>query len=417
MRIVCCIIVLTITPLFAAGANADSWEQPGTFKASQILTPQQRKGEHHQVAEKVTVKGFHYAYVLHTDFGELQPVGLDILRKRIQETAALEALNEMSKSDVFLDAAGRSLKSMGDGTVHLAKDPVETLHGIGSGIKRSGINLGRKSKRALSDRKDDEHEHKLDGQITPQEAESVVYSTFDVNNAARSWARKLEVDPYSRNPLLQKALIKIAQIDTAGKMATKIVVPMPTLASATEKVGDLVWDEDPEALHKRNEAGLTSLGVSGAVAEQFYSNDNFTLTDRTRFISALVEVKAQGLADYVDAARRADNRREAIFFVESAEMMVRQHAQDTVSAVLTDSRSMVALSGGRALALYPVNYLYWNQHVAEVTAEIAGRVGKELGTSEIEIHLTGRVSERARVGLEAQGWILKQGVSDGVVPN
>lgn len=288
------LIALIGTSLFVAGIAAEAWDPPMIFAASSVLTPAQLKGEHHAVANDVHVKGYHYAFELHTDYGELKPLGLDTLNKRIQETAALEALNKASKTDVFIAAAGRSFGSMSDGIVHLAKDPEGTARGLKSGIKRFGINLGRKSKRAFQGADDDVEE--LDGELTADEAEDVANAAFGVNESARIWARKLDVDPYSRNPVLKKALIKIAQVDAAGLIATKVVVPIPTVVYATDMTADMVWSKDPEALLKANEAGLKAVGVSEKVAAEFFQNEEFTLTDQTRFVSALAAVKADGLA-------------------------------------------------------------------------------------------------------------------------
>ena len=298
----------------------------------------------------------------------------------------------MSKSKVFLDAAGRSLKNTGQGLVSVAKDPEGTAKGIGKGIKRFGQNLGRKTKRVaqdVTDGGDDDAEEKSTGEKT----ENVANAALGVNKSARIWAQKLEVDPYSRNPILQQALISVAKIDVAGGIATKVVVPIPAVVSTTSSVGGLVWGQDPEALRKTNEAGLKSLGVSDDVASKFFRNDAFTLTDQTRFVAALTAVKAKGLADYVDAAREAKTPHEALFFVESAEMLKRlARPPRRSSSVLTDSRAMVAASGGRAVALLPLDYLAWTEPVAESATEIAERAKKELGAKGLQMQLTGQVS-------------------------
>lgn len=399
--------VLTALSLSAAGAAAASWETPKTFQAKEVLTPAEKKGEHHEVANEVPLEGFYYAFDLKTDFGDLKPVGLDLLRKRIHENKALEALNEVSRTKVFADAAGRSLAATGQGLVSVVKDPGATAKGIGAGVKRFGQNLGRKTKRVAQDATDgDKDEDKSTGEKT----ENVANAVLGVNKSARIWAQKLQVDPYSRNPILQKALISVAKIDAAGGIATKVVVPIPAVVSTTSTVGGLVWGKDPEALRKTNEAGLEALGVSKEVAAKFFRNDAFTLTDQTRFVAALAAVKAKGLADYVDAAHEAATPREALFFVESAEMLQRQHGETPVSSVLTDSRAMVAVSGGRAVALLPLDYLAWTEPVAKTAAEIAQRAKTELGAKGLQMQLTGQVSTEARKELQGLGWALKERV-------
>ena len=298
---------ILITTCSSAAPAQGPWEGPKTFQASKILAPEERNGPHHTVEDEVPTEGFYFAFTLHTDFGDLTPLGRDLLNKRIRETNALEVLNEVSKTEVFLEAAGRSLQSVGKGLVQVAKDPEDTAKGLGGGIKRFGVNLGRKTQRAAEGVTDDDGDD--DTKSTTDTAENVANSVLGVNKSARVWAEKLQVDPYSRNSILQKALLEIAKLDAAGGIAAKVAVPIPTVVSATSSVSGLVWGKDPEELRKDNEARLASLGVPDEIAEEFFRNTSFTLTDQTRFIAALHEVNATGLADYVDAARGAKTPR------------------------------------------------------------------------------------------------------------
>ena len=121
------------------------------------------------------------------------------------------------------------------------------------------------------------------------------------------------------------------------------------------------------------------------------------------------EVNATGLADYVDAARGAKTPREVLFYVESAEMLQRQHAKAPVQGVLTDSRAMVATVSGVAMALLPLDYLVWTEAVAEPSSEIAERARKELGAGGLEMHLTGQASERAARSLRRWAGVYASG--------
>lgn len=403
------ILVLTLLGAITLGSvAAATFEALPTFQAKEVLSAEELKGEHHEVVGNVPVDYYYFVFDLKTDYGDLHSKGLDDLHKRIREMGALESLNEVSKSDVFMDAAGDSLESMGEGIVQLAQEPKQTAKRMGAGIKRFSINLGRKSKRAWEDITDEDEEEEAEDD--DDDVADVANSAFGVNKAARAWAEKLNVDPYSRNPILQKTLIDIAQVDSAGRIITKVVVPVPTLVSATNKTVKMVWKQDPEALRKINEANLAAIGVSEDVAKKFFNNESFTISDQTRFTDALANVGAEGLDDYVDAARRAESAREAVFFVESAEMLEDLHTQQAVSAVLTDSRSMVALTGDRAVVLYAFDYIAWTEHVAEVTTEIAERARAELGASELELKNHRWVSPRARAELESRGWVVTENV-------
>ena len=137
------------------------------------------------------------------------------------------------------------------------------------------------------------------------------------------------------------------------------------------------------------------------------------LTDQTRFVNALLAVKAKGLADYADAARDAKTAREALFFVESAEMLKRLHGEAPVKKVLTDSNALVALSGGRGVALLPLDYVAWTERVSEVSTEVAERAKKELGAKGLQMQVGGKVSSKARTGLQGLGWAVQEGASLG----
>ena len=199
----------------------------------------------------------------------------------------------------------------------------------------------------------------------------MAYSMLGVNKAARKWAQKVGVDPYTTNPILKKALTDIGKIDTAGGLAAKIVVPIPMVVSSTASVGNLVWAKDPEALLKLNEQKFKDLGVGGDVIKQLYLSKGFSLSLHTRFATDLAEVKVPGSADYVATAAESDTEREALFFVESAGMLARFHKTAPVVALLPDSRALVAKTkDGRAVVMLPVDWVRWTEAYEKALREV-----------------------------------------------
>lgn len=81
----------------AAVAAAAGYEGPRTFQASEILKP---------------------------DFGAIEAEGRSMLMLRELETKAIAEVNEVSKSDVFLKAAGASVANVGKGVFAAVSDPV-----------------------------------------------------------------------------------------------------------------------------------------------------------------------------------------------------------------------------------------------------------------------------------------------------
>jgi len=402
----------------AGAALAAGFEGPTTLKASQVLPANVVKGPHYSVADEVKADGFFQEFRIVSDYGEIRADGRTLLKTRINEVGALARLSEVSKTEVFAKAAGGAVLNVGKGVASVVKDPEGTVKGIGGGVKRMGVNLGRKAKRgvdsATQDDKKPEGEAKSGEDKAIDAAGGAANSVLGINKSARKWAQELGVDPYTTNPILHDALAEIGKIDAAGGIVTKVVVPIPPVVSTTASVGGLVWSADPEALLKRNEASVAALGASKEVAARFFRNGNYTLTTRTRLVDALSAVKAKGCADYVDAAAEAADEREALFFVESAELLAALHKAQPVASVLEDSRALVAKTGTAAVALLPFDHLRWTERVSKAAAEIAGRARAELGASALEIRLTGSATAAAKQGLAAAGWQVKEGVTSGL---
>ncbi len=410
---------VTLTLVAAALAAAAVYESPKAFRASDLLTPAQVKGPHHSVAPDVKLDGYLHVYAVTTDYGPVEAEGKSTLLTRLQEVGALAELDEVSKSKVFLQAAGTSVVNVGKGVSAAVSDPGATARGVGGGVKRFGTNLGRKAKRAgdeavTSVKSDDKAEGSAEKSGADQVAAAgagVANSVLGVNAAARKWAQKVGVDPYTTNPILKKALSDIAKVDKAGGLAAKIVVPVPMVVSGTAKVGALVWAKDPEELLKLNEQRLTETGASAAVIKQLYVSKGFTLTLHTRLAAAVAEVKAPGCADYVATSAEAGTPREAAFFVESAEMLAAFHKTAPVAAILPDSRALVAKTkDGRAVVLLPLDWLSWTAAFEQALTAVETRAKLELSATKLEMRLTGKVSPAAKAELVKRGWTLVENV-------
>jgi hypothetical protein len=155
---------LTTALAFAAAAlaGAAAYEAPRSFKAPELLKPAQVKGPHHSVAPTVKTEGYLHVFDVTTDYGPLEAEGEAMLLMRLHEVGALAELDKVSKSEVFLKAAGTSVLNVGKGFASAVKDPGATAKGVGGGVKRFGTNLGRKAKRtgdqAVDSAKEDDEE-------------------------------------------------------------------------------------------------------------------------------------------------------------------------------------------------------------------------------------------------------------------
>lgn len=385
-----------------AGAPAGD-EAPPRFTAAALLTPAVVQGPQYRVDDAVRTDGYFHEFSISSDFGPFEAIGRTELAVRIEEVGALAALQDVSKTEVFLSAAGQSVVKVGQSAAAVVTDPAGSVKGMGAGIKRVGVNLGRRTKSAVSSDEDapggDEAANK------DSAGAAAAKSVLGVNGAMRRWAHKVRVDPYTTNVVLQKALADIAKVDAAGSIATKVVVPIPQVVGLTSSIGDLVWSKDPQELAKMNEQGLRELAVPEPAAKRLLGNPWFTPTYQTRIVAALRAVKVAGVADYVTTAAQAGTAREALFFVESAEMLQQEHAREPVKRILSDSRAMVAVgAGGRARALLPLDWVSWTAATHAALREMSDRTRKELGATGLDLALTGRPSDLARRELKQLGW-------------
>ena len=99
--------LLALIPATAAVQQAD--EVPPRFTAAALLSPEAAKGPHHSVADDVRTEGYFHEFSVSSDFGPFEAIGRTQLAVRIQEIAALAALQDVSKTEVFLSAAGASV--------------------------------------------------------------------------------------------------------------------------------------------------------------------------------------------------------------------------------------------------------------------------------------------------------------------
>jgi hypothetical protein len=175
----------------------------------------------------------------------------------------------------------------------------------------------------------------------------------------------------------------------------------------TATASNLVWSKDPEELRKLNEQRLRELGVSDAAAKRLFLNSAMTLTYETRLIAALHAVKLPGAADRVASAADSRHEREALFHVESAELLQAQHAKQPFSALLTDSRACVTVrAGGPAFVLLPMDWLRRTEAAESILRDIDDRARRELKATALIIVLTGKASAEASKAFADRGWTI-----------
>ncbi len=398
--------IAVVSALAVPALRAQAGEPDPRLTAAALLPTTPLTGEGYMVSPEVRTPDSYHLFTITSPFGTFEAHGVSQVEVRLQEIAALGRLEELSRVGVFARSAGESLVRVGTGVVDAVTAPVETAKGIGSGVKRFGVNLGRRTKRAVQRMTDDRpSDANDDGSRVGGAAASAAKSLIGINGARRRWARRVGADPYTTNPVLKAELERVATIDAAGGIATSIAIPIPPIIGTTADIGNLVWGTDPEELRKLNETRAREIGASSDGASAFFRNRAFTLTMQTRLVGALATVKVPGTGDYLASAAEAADEREALFFVESAEMLQQEHETSPVASVLTDSRALVARrASGETLVVLPLDWIRVSDTLTVEFRELARRAKDELGATTLRLRVGGTVTEAAAAALASVGW-------------
>src|SRR5262245_44728550 len=129
-------------------AQSGDYEAPPVQSASKTVPAALLSGPHFNVQDEAPTDGFMPRYTIQSDFGQYVVSGHEMLAVRVQEIAALEKLDEISKTEAFAGAMAASAKKTGKAVAHAATNPKETAEGIPKGVGRFMKGLGKSAKKA-----------------------------------------------------------------------------------------------------------------------------------------------------------------------------------------------------------------------------------------------------------------------------
>jgi hypothetical protein len=408
------LLLATALPLGAQDAPVPpAFEAPPTIAASDVLPPEMLRGARFTVAERVPTDGWTARFTLRSDYGPFEAGGTELLRTRIAEIDAIAALDEIRKTSVFAESAKRAAVKPVRAVKAVVDEPVETAKALPAGVGRFFKRTYRKVRKGVQNAKDakDDADARERGEEVPaaqgpdagatrgQQAGSVAKDVFGWNGARRQWARQLQIDPYTTNPVLAEKLDDVAWAAFSGGFAMGAVMPgLPGPVGTVTTASNLVWDLPPVDLEARNEKALGLMGVEGRPARDFFRNEWFTPTLQTRLVVALEQIRVPGRREVIASAVAIPSEDEALFLVGTLEGLARLHEKEApLDRLLVDDGMVSAIDRQGAVVLaIPDDFLSWTEEVADVFSVYRG--------SARTLWISGRVSPRARQELTAAGW-------------
>ena len=249
--------MLLAMPVVAVLAAPD-YESPPVLKAAD-MAPRDvpLKGARYRVDDEVPTDGYLATFTLRSDFGTVQARGPGALRLRIAEVDALQELEKLESSAVFVDALKRSASSLGHAVVNVVTNPVEVAKGIPEGVGRFFERVGRQAKTAVQ-KVGDVHEDREPGAprgagpSTNEQNVAVaggvatgraVRDILGYDEQRRHLAKTLGVDPYTTNPILKKKLDDISWAAFAGGLGIDVLaskVPGSMLIKSSSLLTDWI---------------------------------------------------------------------------------------------------------------------------------------------------------------------------------
>jgi hypothetical protein len=394
-------LILSSPGLLAA--TLPSVEPMPTLDAATLAPPGLLNGAGYTVDGNAPVVGYMGQFTLRAPAGTFSADGTEMLAIRVGELAAIAQLAQLTQTGVFADALAASAMKTGAAIGQAVMNPVETIAGIPAGVGRFFHSATTTISRAT--------ESDAGSNSSPSAGTAdTAMDLLGINKAKRRIAKQVGADPYTTNPVLAKQLDDLARAAFAGGVSLDVALAVSTAGvataiSATATVSNLVWDKSPEDIRTMNETRLAAMGVGADTVRAFVTNRWFTPTLSLPFVEHLAQLPAaKGRAAVVALASSVASEGEARFML-NAVAMARQASteRDPVVAVDLVGRIMVVRTrGGRVEVPAPVDYVVWTEPVRAFAQR------KDLKGTERNILVTGVASARAREGLQASGWAVRE---------
>jgi hypothetical protein len=451
-------LVLVAAPTLAEPIEFET--PPIELSAHERLPAAELTGPGWGIHDRVENDGFMNHWRIASDWGELAADGDRLLAVRRRELAALVALEEVTRSQAFLDSLEAAFTGPWKAARRVVEHPVQTAKAIPAGVTRMFRRYNRKARDRAAEAKQEARELREDvdewrakraareeaaaappaagagagasgdaadadaeadreesrrGQLgealevardVGEEASRYFQRKTGYRKARRGWAKALGVDPYSDNAALNRELFRVAVASAAGGFSLRFA-GLPGVPGLSElgKVNDVVYDLDTLDLRLRNERIFASLGFDRSFTDPLYDGKAWNarlLTDLADAVEALRGVA--NLHALLAWAAEATTRDEARFQALVARDYADLHRSRPL-AHLHEGYALVSavVAGGPVVVAAAFDHLAWTDEWAGTFAEATALLAVEEAGRPIELHLDGDATDRVRRETAAAG--------------
>ena len=423
-----------------ACAQAQVHEDEPVLDAASFAPPALLSGPGFQVDPHVEIRGYMARFTLDTPVGVVHADSVEILADRVAELPALEALDEVTRSEAFVRAAADTASTTAKGIGHVLRHPIDTLVGIPAGVARyfgrrlaklggqaqrvadrAAVRLGTDGAKyprddgPMTDAADVAREN-ADGAGSARatrwydragaELERELKRQADFGQVRRRLAEQLGIDPYTTNPHVRERLDRIAWVGSGGRFAANAAIGAIGGSGALvighgKRLNDIVWKLDPENLRERNHERLRAYCRDELLMRQFLRRGVFTPTLQTALVDALDALRPSAGGDaLLELGMTARSELEARFLVNALQMAAHALGERAHGGRLVTIGAALAYDGpdGERVLPLPVDYLAWTDEVERFLDRAEFRIASK------RVLVSGDATLRSQRELTRRGW-------------
>jgi hypothetical protein len=387
--------------MLVAPVCAQQFEPESTRSAASILPADQLRSAAHLVDPAVAIRGSAYHFAITTGWGPIAASSHDMLLIRLREIAAIQAIAQVSKTDVYMHAAAKAATAPLRTAGNLITNPVDTItnapRGVAGMLDRVGGSAGPARR----------HDDDVVGTISGGAA------------SKREIAYTYRVSPYSSNPVLQAKLNELAQAAALGGLtvsAASLAVPGVaglafSIGRTSEDLSAALRDKGPRELRDANREVLRALGVAPADIERFLANDAYSPAQQTYLVQSLALLRSVRQIDhFVRLASEAKDEDEAFLYQRVAQMTAGYHrvVKRITTLGVVGNVPLALTVDNVVLVLAPMDEVLWTPRTARIAQAVNSAV-TPLKPARKELWIAGKVSAVAKRELAARGWAVVGG--------
>jgi hypothetical protein len=398
------LFIAGMVALTGATATAQQFETPPTLSAQELVPASLLSGDGFRVDQRVPTDGLMANFTIQSDFGTFPAPSEQMLKVRVAEIPAIQELSKTGKTEVFAKSVAENAVRPVQAAGQMIMNPVDTIQGIPAGVGRffGRVGLGAEKLHAAATEPEGNF-----AATTGQATRDV----FGYEQERRGLAKKLDVDPYTTNPVLSKQLDDFALVAFRAHVAVttsmSVFIPGSMAITATRIVSQWVWDTPRADLIVRNQEILEALGVPDTTIKLLTQNRTFPLSVQTAFVANLERLEGvHGRVEAVTLASTAQSEVQARFLTDAVGMLARYHEDETPIARLLVRRAIMGQDRkGTMVAEAPVDYVSWTKEVSD----FANR--PDLKGSPRALWVTGQLSPLAKRNFRTSGWVVVENVN------